>query len=160
MKIRKNRLNSLLTRKCEYSIDYENEKELGENIIHIIDRFTKKFMYIKFFSKDEQILRFVNSKNYKRKITTGNFILIENPQKEVIENIFSDENIYSLRYISIYLSDEPISVDALGRIQERLDFFALYLSLDNYLENISLSIDPVYYEESLLESVLNRYLGY
>ena len=157
MKLIKSRFNSLLNRKYVYSITYEDERELGQNILYLLDRFSKKYMYIEIFKKDQYVLQFFEDINIKKAINMKNFILIENPKKEIIEKFFDEKNINSLRFISIYLFDKPITTGKLNDIKVILNSSAFYFSCDNYLEHIILRINPDYYESSLIESVLNKY---
>lgn len=149
MYLKKKFIQIPFSNKKSFSIIYSDENDLKNGVIRLCDYLKKETFLVQVFSQDRlnEILsiydnNYLNCKNF-------NYYKIDN--LKFLNNLSFEE----LRFLNIYSLDQNSIID-LTHLKDAQNNYAFQLGFDNYLEYVEIIINYGYYDEKLINKILEH----
>lgn len=149
MYLKKKFIQISFSNKKSFSIIYSDENDLKNGVIKLCDYLKKETFLVSVLSQDRlnEILsiydnNYLNCKNF-------NYYKIDN--LKFLNNLSFEE----LRFLNIYSLDQNSIID-LTHLKDAQNNYTFQLGFDNYLEYVEIIINYGYYDEKLINKILEH----
>lgn len=147
MYLKKKFIQIPFSNKKNFSIIFSDENDLKNGVIKLCNYLKKETFLVQVFSQDRlnEILCIYdnNCLNYKN----FNYYKIDNLK------FLNDLSFEKLRFLNIYSLNQNSRLDV-TRLKDAQDNYTFQLGFDNYLEYVEIIINYGYYDEKLINKIL------
>ena len=136
--------------KKAYSIIYSDENDLKNGVIKLCNYLKKGTFLIQVFSRDN--LNSVLSLHSNNRLNYKNFNYYTIDNLNFLNNLSFD----GLRFLNIYAVNQSYLIDDMAKLKDVQEKYAFQLGFDNYLEYVEIVINYGYYDEKLINKILEH----